>query len=116
MNEDINEKNGDFFEENKEFKEDIDNEFEPMDEASENNNDLDIFEPKDEQYEVHESFNDEFEPRENNNRRNNSVKVFNNRISEKNEEMTLQKLYNDGVRKNAEDVMKSNHLMISKSI
>jgi len=50
VNEDINNDFDEFLEENKDFKEDCDDKFEPMDETHEKEIILDIFEPRDENF------------------------------------------------------------------
>ncbi|MFX1455408.1 MAG: hypothetical protein ACFFDB_08540 [Promethearchaeota archaeon] len=64
MNENIDENYNEYLEENKDFKEDCDHRFEPMDETSENEEILDNFEPRDEIFDVNKENMKKFKPRE----------------------------------------------------
>ena len=64
MKEDLSEEKDDFFEKDKEFKEDFDREFEPTDEIVEHEYPFEIFEPSDEIYDVDKIFINQFEPSE----------------------------------------------------
>ncbi|MFX0022823.1 MAG: hypothetical protein ACFE9S_10885 [Candidatus Hermodarchaeota archaeon] len=93
MNEDREENYGDNFEENKDFKEFVDIEFEPMDKTCEKEEIFDNFEPRDEI--INETSIDKFKPREYINNDNYSTGKKNH-TSENIELETHQKLYNNG--------------------
>lgn len=98
MNEDIDENYDDFPKENKDFKEDLGNQFELMDESCEKETNFDNFEPSIEVFDAKKKFTNEYEPREPDDSRIHSAKKQ-NQIPEKKKGVYRQKLYNDGEKK-----------------